>query len=112
MSYSRAGTPIPASKPGVDKRIDDKMEGLLQRQLDLEGGIAHYKDKIRLNDWWKDWYENALKSYEKRLEDVMREMKNCSGYKEDVITKGPEAAPEVDARRTGPPSVKEKGHKQ
>lgn len=96
MNYSRAIAPTPGNKPGQDKRIDDKMEILLEQQKALEEAIEHYTKKISLNDWWKDWYENALTSYQKKYDKLMREIANTSGVTYES-TKGAEAKAEVPA---------------
>lgn len=102
MNYSRATSPTPVNKPGIDKRIDDKMEILLEQQMALEEAIAHYSKKITKNDFWKDWYENALKHYQKKYDKLMFEIKNTSGYK-DESTKGTEAKTEGSITGTGTP---------
>ena len=91
MNYSRATTPTPANKPGVDKRIDDKMEILLEQQKVLEEAIAHYSKKMALKDFWYDWYSNSLTHYQNKYEKLMREIANTSGVAYHEPTKEVEA---------------------
>ena len=93
MRYSRATTPTPGNKPGVDKRIDDKMVILLEQQQVIEEAIKHYSEKIKLDDWWKEWYENSLTSYQKKYEKLKMEIANTSGVKYEPAT-GTEAKTE------------------
>lgn len=113
MNYSRVGGPTPVNKPGVDKRIDDKMDILLEQQQIISEAIGHYRKKIQLNDFWKDWYLNALHNYEKKLDKVVHEIKNTSGYKEpkDELAKGTEAEKEGAGTGSGPTPAKEEGTK-
>ncbi len=83
MNISRVGTPTPVNKPGVDKRIDDKMEILLEQQMALEEAIAYYNSKFAQADWWQEWYENARNTYQKKLDRLMFEIKNTSGFKNE-----------------------------
>ena len=71
------------NKPGADKRVDDKMDILLEQKMVLDEAIEHYAKKIAKNDWMKEWYENATASYQRKLDKVLHEIKNTSGYKED-----------------------------
>ena len=90
MNYSRAGGPIPVNQPGKDKRIDDKMEILLEQEKVLEEAISHYTKKAALKDWWEEWYENSLKTYKKQLEKTRMDICNTSGVKyEPSKEKGP-----------------------
>ncbi len=71
-----------------DKRVDDKMEVLIEQQQVLEEAIAWHKSKVALNDWRKEWYENAMVSYTKKLEKVISEQKNAGGYREPEVQGG------------------------
>ena len=93
MNYSRAGTPTPVNKPGVDKRIDDKMDILLEQQRVIEEALEFYSNKMRANDFWYDWYDNAHQSFERKYEKLMREIANTSGVSYES-TKGEEAKAE------------------
>ncbi len=97
MNISRAGTPTPVNKPGADKRIDDKMEILLEQQMVLEEAIKYYNTKFAQADWWQEWYENARDTYQKKLDRLMFEIKNTSGYKDEPAEEPKAAAEAVTA---------------
>ncbi len=94
MNYSRAGGPTPVNKPGVDKRIDDKMEILLEQQKVIEEAIDHYSKKVELKDNWYEWHVNALDSYLRKYDRVKMEICNASGVKYEP-TEGKEAKAET-----------------
>ncbi len=92
-----------------DKRIDDKMEVLLEQQAMLETGIANFKSKIKQDDHFKQWYEKSINTYQLKLDKVIKDMKEVGGYREP--SKGTETKAEVDSRRESPSSVKEEATK-
>jgi hypothetical protein len=69
------------NKPGIDRRVDDKMEILLEQKMALDEAIAHYAKKIALNDWRKEWYQNASESYQRKLDKVEVEIIHVTGHK-------------------------------
>ena len=115
MNISRAGTPIQANKPGLDKRVDDKMGTLLEQQATVELAIGHYAKKIELNDWWQKWYERGLEMSLDKLDKIKHEMKNATGYKEpekeikNEFTTGEKASTVVAGNGKGQVPLKEKG---
>ena len=106
MNYSRGGTPTPQSKPGVDKRIDDKMAGLLEEERTLDEAIKHYTAKASMGGFYTEWYNNAAEHFLEKKAKVIAEMKNCTGYRDESRGKA-EATPEVISGTNAPPAKEE-----